>query len=111
LERIFIHKIDDGRINQTVNGNVRTLLQSLKFFKNLRHFELDNDESEAIIVNPDADAENPEETSMTQMFYLTITTNLGRKLMRASRYFEEKHAGVIESLKIDLAISELEEIN
>jgi hypothetical protein len=111
LERIIIQKVDDRRINKTVDANVKTLLESLKFFKNLRHFELINDKSEPIMVNPDADSENPEETSMSQEFQLTIKTNLGRKRIRTSRYFEENHAEVIENLKIDLGISEEEEIN
>jgi hypothetical protein len=104
VEKIVIRNLDLGRCNGTLGKDVKILLTSMKFFKNLTHFELVNNDPEPIQVNPDADEGPQEEAQMGPEFRLSVTTNGGQKFLEVSEYFIDNHAEAIEQLKFDLGI-------
>jgi hypothetical protein len=104
LEEIKIKNIVGGTLNQSVDRDVGILLESLKLFRNLKHFEVVNDEPGEILINPDADVEQPAGVEMSDEFHLALKTFRGKKSLEASEYFHEKHAAVLERLVMDLEI-------
>jgi hypothetical protein len=108
VEKIVIRNLDVGRLNRTLEKDVGILLNSLKFFNNLKHFELVNDEPEPIHSNADADEEAQEDGQIGPNFRLSVTASGGQQFLEVSQYFIDNHAETIQRLKVDLMIVENE---
>jgi hypothetical protein len=74
LEKLYIDDVCYNRLDQTIDKDIKTIMNSLKFFKNLKEFELLSETFTTIKANSDADNVHQKGSLMSSEFKLTILT-------------------------------------
>lgn len=110
IESLTMTDLNSRRLPKAVKIDVDILLSGLENFKNLKHFELRNDNSGYVPVNEDADwpEDGPEIVPHTSKFHLFL--DLKARKLAMSSYFGTNFGDLVQRIIEQYFIKEIDNI-